>query len=634
MEMIVGSVSVETALDRIARRHWQIPQFQRDFVWEVNNVIALVTSIFESRPIGMATLWTQSPNSVLQLEPISVPDSNEFGFLAFSVVAENPPQVYAVIDGKQRCTALAMAFGGLKPTSNRRKYSGRYFLSVTPTNDNPWEVKFIRETFLQEKGLTVEANCFAAGLFPLSSYIKGENFVSQWMRYVGAVDNQSNYPTGKFPSDSERTRRREIIQKCFRGLVETKLATYTLPDHFTLAEICDIFEKLNTTGTRVSTVDLIHSWLYNESTQAGKPFLLREWIDEFGEKDGAIGWSQRNNRPELIVQIVTACQVALESPPAPRPITSKTAQITSVKSADLLATPIDHWNTIAASDEQLARFLGDFQDLVAGGPFPFDSCPYPVSAAVYVALRWHHRVDQPTWGISELDSLYRAFFWRNALAQRYDQGFLTQLGTDIREIKKALQSRLAHPSSSSWATEMDKWLTRHFDRPVPDRERLIDWLTNTRPAGAVGLALTLPMKARVTSDIVDTSISLRYPDGQSQAELHHIYPRQWCADNKVGPLRALLDVEVANRNWVESVANLMPLSRKSNNAWKKKHPEQYIHETQLSFEPLRTQWERVFIDKRCFDLLIGTDHASVGDFWRARAGLIADDLISRMEVQA
>lgn len=142
------------------------------------------------------------------------------------------------------------------------------------------------------------------------------------------------------------------------------------------------------------------------------------------------------------------------------------------------------------------------------------------------------------------------------------------------------------------------------------------------------------MKARVTSDIVDVNVSLKYPDGQSQAELHHIYPKQWCADNMVGPLRDLLDVEVSNRNWVDSVANLMPLSRKSNNSWKKKHPEQYIHESRLTFQPLRTQLERVFIDKRCFDLLCSPEHTSLGDFWLSRATLMADDLMARMEVQS
>lgn len=367
MEMQVSSVSVEAALDRIANRHWLIPKFQREFVWEVNNVIALVTSIFESRPIGMATLWTQAPTSVLELEPISVPDTNEFGFHFYAHVVNDPPQVYAVIDGKQRCTALAMAFGGFRPKNNKRKYSGRYFLSVMQTNDSLWEVKFLREKQIVDGKLTIESSCIAAGLFPLSSYAVGENFVSQWMRYVGGVDNQANYPEGKFPTETERTRRKEIIQRCFRGLMETKLATYTLPDSFTLAEICDIFEKLNTTGTRVSTVDLIHSWLYNESSRSQKPFLLRNWIDDFGEKDGAIGWSQKEKRPELIVQIVTACQVALDNPPQPRAISHRPVQISSVKSADLLATPLDHWESITANDDVLASFLAEFQELVAGG---------------------------------------------------------------------------------------------------------------------------------------------------------------------------------------------------------------------------------------------------------------------------
>ena len=70
------------------------------------------------------------------------------------------------------------------------------------------------------------------------------------------------------------------------------------------------------------------------------------------------------------------------------------------------------------------------------------SCPYPVTASIYVGLRWHQRFDVDAthpWQIADLDALFRAFFWRNALSSRYDQGFLTQLGTDIAQLKLILK---------------------------------------------------------------------------------------------------------------------------------------------------------------------------------------------------
>ena len=107
-------------------------------------------------------------------------------------------------------------------------------------------------------------------------------------------------------------------------------------------------------------------------------------------------------------------------------------QISSLKAADLLATPASHWRLIMANDDLLASFLGDFQKVVAGGAFPYISSPYPITAAIYVGLRWHLHFDRPEWGQDDLNSLYRAFFWRNALANRYDQGFLTKIEKDTQ----------------------------------------------------------------------------------------------------------------------------------------------------------------------------------------------------------
>lgn len=59
--LYVTDITVPTLLERLKKGEWQVPEFQRDFVWSVADVIKLITSIIESRPIGMATLWEQGP---------------------------------------------------------------------------------------------------------------------------------------------------------------------------------------------------------------------------------------------------------------------------------------------------------------------------------------------------------------------------------------------------------------------------------------------------------------------------------------------------------------------------------------------------------------------------------------------
>jgi hypothetical protein len=198
------------------------------------------------------------------------------------------------------------------------------------------------------------------GLFPLASNMEGEPVLAQWMRYLQALEKPDHYKNAKLPSPEELARRNKILQEAFQGIVQTKLAVYIVPEKYSLSDICEIFETLNTTGTRVSTVDLIHSWLYNDTFHLGNPLLLREWIDDLGEKDGAIGWASKDDRPELVAQTVTACYLALESKPVPRQFgKGKISHLTSVKASDLLATPTEHWKHVRQHEDLFAQYLGD-----------------------------------------------------------------------------------------------------------------------------------------------------------------------------------------------------------------------------------------------------------------------------------
>jgi hypothetical protein len=490
--LMVTDVTVPGLLERLRKREWLVPGFQRDFVWSTSDVVALVVSIFESRPIGMATLWEQGNTPEVELFPVSIPDHDPDQKCTkprlFADVDGNPSKVFAILDGRQRCTALAMAFGGLRAHDGKYKYSGRYFLDVA-TTDATKRVVYVKESEVRKRDLTTDATCVREGLFSLTSNTEGEEILPQWMRYLQAIRNSAYYPAGQLPAAEELDRRDSILKKAFEGLVGTKLAVYIVPETYHLAAICEIFETLNTTGTVVSTVDLIHSWLYADThNDPDGALLLRDWISDFGQKDGAIGWASVQDRPELVAQISTACYVALKSKPDPRMVSgSNVTTIASIKAADLLATPTLHWKNLIHNDNLLAEFLGDFQNVVAGGFFPYSWSPYPVSAAIYVALRWHAYFDAPDerrWGREDLDSVFRAFFWRNALTNRYDQGFLTQLGTDIKEIKVWLNKRSEYPSTNHWAAFAQQSMSAYMGAGVPSKHTIVDWLTDGRQTGA------------------------------------------------------------------------------------------------------------------------------------------------------
>ena len=309
----ITSVTVGELLEKLRTREWMIPRFQRNFVWTIGDVSDLVYSILERRPIGMATLWKQSNPDDLELDAVSIPDRG--GLSTELPEAEKTSSTkYAVLDGRQRCTAIAMAFGGLRPTDGRIKFCGRFFLNLAEKNDAR-RIEYVRETDIVKYGLDTDSSAFGKGFFPLSSSKPEETLMQQWYRYAQAIQNPDNYPDSKLPAPEELQHRNQVLERSFDGLMTTKLAVNIVPSFYSLADVCEIFEVLNTTGTKVSTVDLIHSWLVSDTSDDESPIHLRDWIDKLGEQPGAVGWSSSTDRPELIAQMTTATYVSLVSKP-------------------------------------------------------------------------------------------------------------------------------------------------------------------------------------------------------------------------------------------------------------------------------------------------------------------------------
>ena len=76
---------------------------------------------------------------------------------------------------------------------------------------------------------------------------------------------------------------------------------------------------------------------------------------------------------------------------------------------------------------------------------------------------------------------------------RYDQGFLTQLGFDLKAVMQQLSKRVYYASTNEWATASSEWLSASMGPGLPNKETLVDWITDARPVGGSALGVkTLP----------------------------------------------------------------------------------------------------------------------------------------------
>jgi len=226
MGLTVTDINVPTLLDKLRKREWLVPRFQRDFVWSTAAVTDLLISILESRPIGMATLWEQSSNPEVELLPVNIPDFDPLlkktTVRHFGEDGAVPNKLFAILDGRQRCTAIAMAFGGLRALDGKYRFAGRYYLDVRAQEPSE-RVVFRKESEVKKLKLDIDAQAISRGLFPLNSNRDGEEIMPQWMRYLQALHNSTFYADGKLPEKDELERRDEILKQAFEGLVGTKL---------------------------------------------------------------------------------------------------------------------------------------------------------------------------------------------------------------------------------------------------------------------------------------------------------------------------------------------------------------------------------------------------------------------------
>lgn len=634
----VKSISIPVLLSNLHSGEWLTPEFQRDFVWSSAQIIGLVNSILDAKPIGMATIWQQEEKSDLPLEHISTNDwdtkQSKSGPRYFGKNDDRPGRYFAILDGKQRSTSIAMVFGGLRAQSGTYRHSGAYFLNAD-FDDLQDRVQYLSKKEIDSRSLNTTSAYVQQALFPLQLPDDYEKLSQHFFKLISAIEIADNYPGGVLPEKSLIVKRQDALQSAHDGINQSKLAVYIVPKKETLGDICDIFEVLNTTGTKVTTVDLIHASVYAETSDTKAPILLRDEIDMLAELDGLQEWSTSSNRPELIAQNVAAIQIALDKKHDPRPVTGrKDTKISSIKSSDLLAISSPSWRDFFDNREFVAQVFLDFQITVAGGRFGIKQCPYPAVFNIYLALRWFLEFDagdKVTWSKEKLDRLFRAFFWRNTFSRRYDQGFLTRVSVDITEFKKFLSGCDPTDNDQVWAKKAEKFLSQLTQMSAPQimKEQIHLAVTDGNVRGALRLGGLLLLHTRADRDLVDPNQDISHIVGAH--DLHHILPKGWCKDNVTPENEEYLQSRNDRTNWVEAPANLIPMASKSNKAWNTMSPKTAIDTLKLTSDLHLDLFNRYFVDEECLTHLTSGVH-EVGTFLETRAELIENEILRLAQV--
>jgi len=225
------AVKIDKLIARVADGDIKIPAFQRRFVWDQEQVIELLDSIYRDYPIGSLLLW----NSDEKLKATR----NICGFDIPDRPSSYP--VNYVLDGQQRLSAIYAVF-----CKDRTR--------TTSDDEDPsldiFDIHFDLDSQIFRAGsdLVNGNHCFPLqALLELTAFLNAlKQIPEKYHDAVKALHSQfSNY--------------------------EVPVVTVTKRSK---AEVGTIFERVNSTGTELSTLDLLIAWTWSED------FLLKEEIAE------------------------------------------------------------------------------------------------------------------------------------------------------------------------------------------------------------------------------------------------------------------------------------------------------------------------------------------------------------------
>ena len=91
-------------INNVNKGIYQIPKFQRDFVWSKEQTAKLIDSLLKGFPIGSFILWKTSDR---------LKSLKKIGGVVFNEIKEGE-YVYYILDGQQRMTSLYLALEGIK----------------------------------------------------------------------------------------------------------------------------------------------------------------------------------------------------------------------------------------------------------------------------------------------------------------------------------------------------------------------------------------------------------------------------------------------------------------------------------------------------------------------------------------
>lgn len=232
------SENLSNIITNLKNGKYLIPDFQRDYDWNANDINELLISIFSDYYIGNLLLWETGDANV------SVLDCKHIQGFADNEIKTST----IVLDGQQRLTSLYYAFFNPKFNLKGRKSHVEFFINIKEfLEDNFTEAFFYEWKQNKLKQYNNIEYLVENDIYPLSDFSNVMTYSNEWFKLYLKVQ-------GEAKAD-------EFRERLVNTLTNYKIPIIILKREIEISRVCDIFEKINSKGIKLSTFDLLNAIL-------------------------------------------------------------------------------------------------------------------------------------------------------------------------------------------------------------------------------------------------------------------------------------------------------------------------------------------------------------------------------------
>lgn len=473
---------IEVLAQRIIQGDIILPKFQRDFVWDRSQILDLFDSILKNYPIGSVLLWLSK--QVLRAE----------NNLAGLPIKERPPEypVNYLLDGQQRLSSIcgALFFDGADPNS---VWNVAYDLRAQ---------EFIHLDTLDETSLHI------VRLNKLPDAVR-------FFRQVSAIENLDAV------DKAELKQRAEELFNRFKGYA---VATITLSD-MPIESVAPIFERINSTGTRLTIVDLMRA---------------ATWSPEFDLIDTIDGLVLDAIEPKGFADIDRKAVL--------RNLSAAAGGAFTVESIDTLRNKTaEELKRASVSTVEAYKRATDFLTIEIGIP---NAKVIPYTNQMVVLSETFRRLEQLS---SEQLIHLKHWFWKTTLTGYFSGWNSGQMNADLQSIERFAKGDASALDIGPVPFTESIWTTRQFRLNNAHAKMFGLMLAHNKPRDLItGQAIT-----------IDRALAWN-----NAREYHHFFPDSYLKKQDAPPSKC------------NCVANCVLLTSASNKAILDKPPSIYLPELQ------------------------------------------------------